>query len=483
MSSTNGNGHRELQPGDPVDIYARVSRDDEDDKLAVKRQEDACRDLAKRRRWKVAMVHQDNDKSAYSGKVRPAYEELLRRVQGGHVRGVVAWHPDRLHRSTKELERFIDLVEASGVAVMTVQGGDYDLSTASGRMSARIVGAVARGESEHKSERIRAKMLQLQQSGKFTGGGRRPYGYEYLKTKDGRLDRLVLREDEALVVRELVRRYIGGESLLSLVRDLNARDVKAATGGPWGLASVSRLLRAPRIAGLRDVEGKLKPAPWDGIITAHEHRQLRTLLARNHKAGTRAQRSYLLTGGLIVCGNPKCKKPMIGRPINGKPTYGCDKARGGCGKVWVVADRVDEIVHASVVAVVDKPGLAKRLHRGSGRDPVLDEIERQEKRLREVEEDYADGELDRDEYRRVRAHAKDRLEELRKNYQPATSIDYGSENPLAAAWPAISLGRRRAVLDAVIKSVRIMPVGHRKDETFEAKDRFQGERVKITWKV
>jgi site-specific DNA recombinase len=481
MTSTNGSGRRELQPGDIVDIYVRVSRDEEDDKLAVKRQEEACRDLCKHKRWKVGIVHQDNDKSAYSGKVRPAYEELLRRVQNGHVRGLVAWHPDRLHRSTKELERFIDIVEASGIGVATVQGGDYDLTTASGRMSARIVGAVARHHSEHKSEQLREKMIQLKKSGKFTGAGRRPYGYEFIKTKDGKLDRLVLREDEALIIRELVRRYIGGESLLSLVRDLNARGVKAATGGAWGLASVSRLLRAPRIAGLRDVEGKLKPAPWDGIITAHELRQLRTLLARNHKAGTRAQRSYLLTGGLVVCGS--CKKPMIGRPINGKPTYGCDKARGGCGSVWVRAENVDAIVHATVVEVVDKPGLAKRLQRGSGKDPILDDIERQEKRLREAEEDYGAGEMERDEYRRIRAHAKDRLEDLRKNYQPATSIDYGSENPLSVAWPLISLGRRRAVLDAVLKSVKIMPVGHRKDETFKKADRFQGERVKLTWKV
>jgi len=474
--------HRELQRGDQVDIYLRMSRDPEHDKLGVVRQERECRELCKRRGWKVAEVHTDDDLSAFSGKKRPGYEELLQRLQSGKIRGLVSWHPDRLHRSPKELEAFIDIIEACGAGVATVQGGEYDLSNASGRMSARIVGAVARHESEHKSERIRAKMLQLQRDGKFTGAGRRPYGYEFIKTKDGKLDRLILREDEAIIVRELAHRYIGGESLLSLVRDLNVRKVPAATGGPWGLASVSRLLKSVRITGRREVEGKPEPAPWPAIITARENRQLLTLLARNHKSGARAQRSYLMTGGLVVCGG--CGRKMIGRPINGKPTYGCDKSRGGCGKVWVRSGLVDEVVHTSVIEVVDKPGLAKRLQRGSkDSDPVLDEIERQETRLREVEEDYGTGELKRDEYRRVRDHAKARLEELRKGYEPTLTLDYSSDNPLAIAWPALSLGGRRAVLDAVIKRVRIMPVGHRAGETFKAKDRFDTERVKVDWKV
>src|SRR5712692_9546394 len=209
---------RDLQPGDTVDVYLRISRDADHDELAVRRQERECRELCQRRGWRVATVHTDDDRSAFSGKLREGYEELLRRVQLGQVRGLVAWHPDRLHRSPVELERFITIVEACGAGVATVQGGEYDLSSASGRMSARIVGAVARHESEHKSERLKAKMRELKRDGKLTGGGRRPYGYED--------DRLTVREVEAVIVRELTRRAIGGESLLSLVRDLNRRGVK-----------------------------------------------------------------------------------------------------------------------------------------------------------------------------------------------------------------------------------------------------------------
>ncbi|HEV2415601.1 MAG TPA: recombinase family protein [Candidatus Dormibacteraeota bacterium] len=472
--------HRDLQRGDLVDLYLRISRDPEDLKLGVDRQERECRDLCKRRGWKVAAVHTDDDRSAYSGKKREGYETLLRRIRTGQVRGLVCWHPDRLHRNMDELADFIDLINASGAGVATVQGGDYDLTTASGRMTARIVGSVAQHESEHKSERIRSKMLELQRAGKFTGGGRRPYGFEYVKTSDGlHIDRLVVREDEAAIIREIVRRFVGGESLLSVIRDLNKRGVNSSTGSELGLGSVSYMLRSMRLAGLREVEGKPVSAPWSAIITPREFRQVQTLLAHN-RGGTRTKRAYLLTGGLVVCG--VCGKPMIGRPVGGKngqpgiPTYGCDKGRGDhrCGSVWVRAEVVDDAVRDAVIAVVDGQGLARRLE-GSGADPVLDEIERQEKRIREVEEDYATGVSKKDEYRRVRRIAESRLEELRKSYTPKPTLDYGRENPLGVAWPELPLGRKRAVLDVVMKAVRIMPVG--RGATSNA------DRVKIDWKL
>jgi DNA invertase Pin-like site-specific DNA recombinase len=61
---------------------------------------------------------------------------------------VLAWHTDRLHRSPKELETYIDLCEPRGVVTRTVRAGELDLATASGRMVARQLGAVARYESE-----------------------------------------------------------------------------------------------------------------------------------------------------------------------------------------------------------------------------------------------------------------------------------------------------------------------------------------------
>lgn len=74
---------------------------------------------------------------------------------------MIAWHTDRLHRSSRELEEFIDICEGAGVAVETVKAGPVDFSTPAGRAVARTLGAWAGYESEQKAERIRRKALEV----------------------------------------------------------------------------------------------------------------------------------------------------------------------------------------------------------------------------------------------------------------------------------------------------------------------------------
>src|SRR5215218_7324681 len=96
----------------PAVIYARISRDRAGAGLGVDRQEADCRQLAERLGWKVVGVYVDNDISAYSGKRRPQYEEMLREIGAGRVKGVLAWHTDRLHRRATELEEFVTVASS-----------------------------------------------------------------------------------------------------------------------------------------------------------------------------------------------------------------------------------------------------------------------------------------------------------------------------------------------------------------------------------
>ncbi len=80
-------------------IYVRISSDQEGEGLGVARQLKDCTKWAKDRGITVADIYEDNDRSAYSGKVRPAYERLCADLKDDVVDGVIVWHPDRLHRS------------------------------------------------------------------------------------------------------------------------------------------------------------------------------------------------------------------------------------------------------------------------------------------------------------------------------------------------------------------------------------------------
>src|SRR5215471_13253749 len=118
-------------------IYARISHDTNGDGLGVERQEMLCRKLAKAKRWPVADVYVDNDRSAYTGKPRPEYKRMLDDIEHGRIDAVVCVDLDRLTRRPAELETFIVHADKYGVALANVSG-DLDLSTSEDRMRARM---------------------------------------------------------------------------------------------------------------------------------------------------------------------------------------------------------------------------------------------------------------------------------------------------------------------------------------------------------
>src|SRR5450756_1379502 len=158
-------------------IYARISSDPEGTMLGVTRQVTDCRALAERRGWHVADTYIDDDVSAYKGKPRPQYRRMLDDMRAGAVDAVVVWHLDRLHRNPKELEEFFEVCDAARVSALASVSGVTDLSTDDGRLMARIMGAVARKESDDKSRRITRKHLEMAQAGRLVRNSTRPFGY------------------------------------------------------------------------------------------------------------------------------------------------------------------------------------------------------------------------------------------------------------------------------------------------------------------
>src|SRR5215203_5523253 len=156
-------------------VYLRQSRDRYGTGLAVARQREDCLRLCSEHGWEP-VEYVDNDVSAHDGRRRPAYERMLADIEAGHLGAVVVWDLDRLHRRPVELEHFIELADKQRVALATVSG-DTDLATDSGRLFARVKGAVARSEGERKSARQKRAAAQAAEMGK-PHKGPRPFGYE-----------------------------------------------------------------------------------------------------------------------------------------------------------------------------------------------------------------------------------------------------------------------------------------------------------------
>jgi site-specific DNA recombinase len=455
-------------------IYCRISEDRTGEGLGVARQEQDCRGWAERHGWDVAEVYVDDDISAYKGKPRPAYRRLLEAIKSGERDGLIAWHPDRLHRSPRELEDFIDLLETTGIPVGTVTAGDIDLSSASGKMVARIVGSVARHESDHKSERIRRKHRELAENGKVPGGGIRPFGYE--------LDRKTIRDDEADLIREAARRVLAGDGVRTVANDWNARGICTVTGVPWSPTTIKRLLMSGRIAGLREHHGNRTDAEWAPIIDHAMSDDLRRILqdpARNLSGGANPHK-YLLSG-MLRCG--VCGATLTARPVRRKGIryrrYACVADRGGCNRCGIGAGPVEELIVEAVMIRLDTPALSKATAQREA-NPVQVDIDDLEGRLRDLASMFANREITKEEWLIARTRLSEQLAHARQTEaaavrDSAVADQLARPDVLRTEWPQMSLERQRTVLAAIIDRIVIAP-------TTKAGNKFNPDRIDVIWK-
>jgi DNA invertase Pin-like site-specific DNA recombinase len=474
-------GERAKEPVRRAGLYARISQDRGGDELGVKRQMHDCQELATNRGFEVVGEYVDNDLSASSGKTRPEYDRLLADVAAGRVNVVVAWHPDRLYRRALDLEAFIATVEAAGAGVATVRAGEVDLATPTGRMVARIVGAIAQGEAEVKGDRQRRKAREMAEAGKPGGGGDRPFGYER--------DRMTIREAEAAEIRGAVAHVVAGASLRSVVADWNRRGVKTTRGGSWVLQTARAVLVSPRIAGLREHRGEVVGrAVWAPIISEPEHERLVAILNDpSRRTTTSNARKYLLGGGFLRCG--LCGTAMVARPNDrGARRYACPKPpiAEGCGRTFQIAEPIEELVRDSLLAALDGPALEEaRRVRANAADAdeldLADELAGVHGRINALAAAFAEGSMPLDAYRAATRKLDARRDALRRSLAARTPVGAVLDLPddaggLQAWWGAASLTERRELLGLVIERVDLAPA-------VRGRNRFDPDRVSIVWRA
>ena len=449
-------------------MYCRISQDRDGQALGVARQEADCRELVQRLGWSVAGLYVDNDLSAHSGKRRPEWERLLADAQAGVVDAVVAWHPDRLVRRPKDLERFIEVVERARAKVATVTAGHFDLGTPTGRATARTVTAWANFESEHKSERIRRKLDELAAAGKVTNGGPRPFGFL--------LDRVTLDEAEAALIREAARDVAAGAPLRAVTRRWNDAGVKTSTGRSWTVQALRWMLMSGRIAGLkernREVVGK---AVWPAIISEEEHRQLRAVLGNRSRLTTTSHARVHLLTGLLYCG--RCGARRRPRGSAARQKYVCQpKAEGGCNGVAVGTRDADELISSLVLARMEEVEPVD-LEDDEETD-LIEQIRRDEQWLVDLSDAYADDpDSDPLEMRRAGAKVRQRLTEARSELAQLRAHQAVSHLPrksdLGEMWPTLPLWEKRRVVESFLAQVNCYP---------GTPGRFQPRRLRVEWR-
>ncbi len=464
--------------------YRRISDDREGRELGIERQDQDLDDLGQRRGLDFVASYADNDigASTRSKKPRPGYQQMLADAKAGRFDVIAAYTTSRVTRRPREFEDLIELAERHGIEFMHVRSPEFDLTTAQGRRIARILAANDAGESEDIAERVARAARQRAEAGEFHGG-HVTFGYQ----KSNGPAPIEPHPVHAGWVREAVRRLLAGETLYGICIDWNAsgrrtgwkrRDHTTEENTTWYPRTLKRVVTTAVIAGFREYDGELYPAQWEPIVDRDDWERLRVLLSADERktsnwrmAGNGNARKYELSGlafcaGTMPDGMP-CGRVMVSMTatrLRG-PSFICAKlATGGCGQMRIAMDHLERYIEEQVFAVVDTPELRAAIA-AQGKD--VDETEKalraaiakDDTALRQLTDEYDDGDIPRDEYRRRRARITDRLEIARKALADATRsrvhVTLPSGGELRAQWPVKDNVWKRTILNAVIERIEI----------------------------
>jgi DNA invertase Pin-like site-specific DNA recombinase len=453
-------------------VYLRISSDKSGQQLGVSRQRKDCLALCEAKRWEP-VEYVDNDVSASSGKHRPGYERMLADIADGRIGAVVAWDLDRLHRRPIELEAFMALADEHRLKLATVSG-DCDLSTAQGRLVARLKGSVARHEIEHKSDRQRRAAQQLAERGEPKW--RNAFGYR----PDGS------RQPDPLtapLVKAAYASILAGGSVSDVARTFNAAGHYGLTGKPWTAKTVSLFLRKPRNAGLRAHNGQIVgPGTWPALVDETTWRATQSVLNTPGRApGRKSVRRHLLTG-VLGCG--RCGDHLSGRQTKSKTlVYQCK----ACSGVSIRAQHVEPLLFGIVAGRLAMPDaldlLRADLHDEAEAEALRTERNRLTTELENIGVERAEGLLTGQQAKIATDIITAKLEVIERQQTDQDKLRVFDGLPLGTAEVAakvagLSADRYRAVLDVLLTAtVASVGKGHRVNG-----ERFDPDRVQVIWR-
>jgi DNA invertase Pin-like site-specific DNA recombinase len=450
-------------------IYCRISQDRTGAGLGVDRQRQDCEALAARNGWEVVEVYVDNDVSAFSGKLRKDYRRMLADLDEGKATFVIVWHTDRLTRSTVELEEYIDLSERRGISTHTVQAGTIDLATPSGRMTARILGAVARQESEHKGHRVARARQQKAMTGDWAGGIR-PFGWG-VPTGEMRkkIDRKTGEETEVPVLdmskavpeeKEAVAHgtdlVLTGGSVGSFHKWLKDKGFTTTLGNEFSKQEAREILLRPRNAGIAVYRGEeVGRGKWEELVPEPKFRGVVAILKDPSRVTTPGPEPKWLGSLLFLCGRGDCTHFVYVTQSGGRryPSYRCQTGHGGGRRV----ETVDQYVEDTLVERLEREDAHELLEpapEGADVAGLQAEAEHVRRRMKDLGGLYGAGQIELAAFTEGHDTARGQLEGITRQLARAAKVDplvdlVGAPD-VRKAWKKLPLDRQKTVLRSLV---------------------------------
>lgn len=221
----------------PYAVYVRVSTDRDEQVSSVENQVDICRNWLERNGfiWDESCVYKDEGISGTLFIDRPAIQLILEKAKQKKIDTVIFKSISRLARDLKDSLEIREVFLAHGVRIISVEEG-YDSNKAGKNdMAFELWSLFSAQYSRTLSSSISAALAAKVRRGEHIG--KVPYGYDRVEQK------LVIKDEEAQVVRQIYKWYNNGWGFKKISNELNELGIKPKNNNVWQLTSVQRLIR------------------------------------------------------------------------------------------------------------------------------------------------------------------------------------------------------------------------------------------------
>ncbi|PZM61730.1 recombinase family protein [Paenibacillus dendritiformis] len=274
-----------------IAIYIRVSTDEQAQQgFSIDAQKERLQAYCVSQGWDDYKLYIDD---GYSGTNlnRPAMKRLLRHVEEKKIKSVIVYKLDRLGRKQKDVLHLLEDVFEKNDVTFKSATEPFDTSTPLGKAMIGILAVFAQLERDMIIERTTTGRKQRIKKGKWPGGPV-PFGYSW----DKESQRLLINHEEAGIVKEIFRKYINGQSRLSIAEWV----VKKSKARTFDHSVIRDMLSRPVYNGKLILDGKIVDGDHDAIISDEDWFAVQREISRR-KDGLSPTGDYLLRG-LLKCG-------------------------------------------------------------------------------------------------------------------------------------------------------------------------------------
>lgn len=316
-------------------LYLRASSSKQD--KSVNQQRVACTAYAKANHIQIVDEYMDDGISAYSGKERPGFTDLLKRCKANPVDYVLLWDINRFSRRYNEGMVELLLLERAGVKLMDTVSGLYDSNDLGGAVK-QLLGLWGSEDYSRKlSAAVKRGLDEMKEAGYCSGPA--PYGYVREQTGQGTIWKPGPAEAVAVITR-MYEMFDNGMTYATIAQTLNKEGVKPPRAAYWSAFIIKYILRNEGYGGFHGGKKARITTFIDPDLYLRVHNRSKS---RPHHRVLGCRKKPLT--GLVFCG--KCGSPAhVKSGTETRRRYGCKAKRHGmCDSMdFIYLDSIEQAV-------------------------------------------------------------------------------------------------------------------------------------------